>query len=183
VRAPVSDVDVGFADAAAWLQLELSEVSSFSVNAIRGNLNYGLRGADTSRQIPFAIDEVNRSGPTLGLYLNHKGVWDAWISDLTLDTTFSTSLDLDISLNATSSLGCGSLYLDPCSYYNDLINKTIYTGRSFPLAFDVVPPSQVFSMLVLPEPTSLALVGLALALMLSKFSSPHARRSRSVSLA
>lgn len=161
IKAPIIDILV----ADAGVQLGVSQDSRFVANALDGTLLYSLQGSTDVFSTAFSI---GNAGIDLDVDLAESGIWDFWFADQTLDNTFSTSFDLDLSVYASTVLGCGTLGLSSCSASTDLLSLNVYDVNPFALGFNRITNLDGFSIQVsdmvaaVPEASSLALLGIGI---------------------
>ena len=147
----------------AGVSMGVTQTDYFTASGINGFLYYTREGSGIVNASPFTL--ATDAGLTLPVSLTEAGTWDFWFVDQTLDNLFSTSLDMDLGLFV--NYPCVPDVWNTCTENFNLISPTIYSGDSFPLAFNSITNLNGFSILVnaaaAPEPGTLALLGLGLA--------------------
>jgi len=146
--------------ASAGVNLAVTETDNFSAHGIDGALNYSRQGSSVVGTIPFTIG--TNAGISLPVSLAEAGTWDFWFDNTSLSNTFSTGFDLNIGVFGHTAAGCGFLALESCDDSFNVISPHVFSSSPFALAFNGTA-LQGFSIEVIPEPATLALLGLGLA--------------------
>ena len=174
----LAGVDASIGIFSAGVSLGIEQTNSFIANAINGAVAYSKRGTGLVQLAPFSLGS---GGAQLSPHLDAEGLWDFWLTDLALDNSFSTDFDAELvfferhvdGIQWCSKRIWGFTIKWPCGLTFDeneftLASLGLYDGTPFGLDFDNTAQVGRFTIQVVPEPSSAALVCLALAVLVGR---------------
>jgi hypothetical protein len=163
-------IDLGVAKVGADFNIDQTDL--FTPTALNGLLDYGLRGSGITQSLPFSI--ASSAGLDLSVPLLQSGTWDFAVRNLSLANSFSTGFDASLVLYEEHIDGidwCYAWFLPyPCGFSfarNDvtLASIDLYDASPFALSFNTIASGPVFSVAVIPEPGTLPMLALGLAVL------------------
>ena len=136
--------------ASAQLTLNANQTARFTPNAVTGAMTYTHRDSGVERSILFALSSVSVLDPILDL----MGTWDFVFSKLDVASAFSSTIGANLSIDV-SAVGLFSKNFP-------FANVSLLNTPLFGLDFATLAPIAAFSIMVVPEPGTLLLLGLGL---------------------
>jgi hypothetical protein len=140
---------------------DIEQTDRFVAKGIDGFLVYGQRGSGVTSSRAFSLD--SDIGLNLDLDLAEAGIWDFKVADVNLANEFAASYDAELVLYEEHTEVVWD-WLDSrvVTRRNDmtLADFDVYSGSPFALDFNEIDGASGFSIEVIPEPRSIAMIGL-----------------------
>ena len=140
--------DIGVAN--AQLTLNANQTARFTPNAVTGAMTYTHRDSGVERSLLFSLSSVSVLDPILDL----MGVWDFVFSALDVTSSFSSTIGANLSIDVSVA----GLFSESFPF----ANVSLLNTPAFALDFATLTPIAAFSIMVVPEPGTLLLLGLGL---------------------
>ena len=146
----VAGVGPDIAVASAQLTLNANQTARFTPTAVTGAMTYTHRESGLERSLLFALSSVSVLDPILDL----AGTWDFVFSKLDVTNSFRSTIGANLSIDV-SVIG---LFSENFPF----ANVSLLNTPAFGLDFATLAPIAAFSIMVVPEPGTLLLLGLGL---------------------
>lgn len=182
----VAGVDVDIGVLSAGVSLDIEQTNGFIADAITGTLAYSQRGSNVVQLTPFSL---TGSSVQLNPILSDEGLWDLWFVDLGLSNRFDIGFDASLrfyerhvdGIQWCSRRVFGFTLRWPCGLTFgesefELASMDLYNGSPFGLDFNNTAASGRFSIMVVPEPSSMLLVAVAIVALAGTSAATRARR-------
>ena len=153
-RFTAAGVGAGVGSIGAYVDLDIEQNSDLRLTGLDGWLRYTHRDTGFSAVMPFDITG-NLENP-IAVDLNRTGIWDVEVFDLALANSFRSEFDLNIGPTIDYIVG---------SWHRDLLGVEVHDTGAFGLDFNTIGRAGTFSIMIVPEPTSMALLVGALGLL------------------
>jgi hypothetical protein len=140
---------------------DILEEIFFDVLSLDGNLNYKHEEATSWESLSFSM--VKDAAFDIDVDLDSPGLWEFFISDITLGNIFQSDIIYEIDPAVYIDL----FFWEPSWSWD--IDGHLYDQELFPLEFMEVPDTKIFSMFVdvssasIPEPTTAIFLAIGLA--------------------